>query len=151
MRTAELREMVEGETDDNHKIENLLAQLEEGSEYLENQKEILSQIWNNFRGNVFTFYETERTQPVKKVGTLSSSISMRSAQPGLIYGRICQLGGMSGFQQRRHRKYRPGPGMRLESLVRMRALTFRRLKARLPLNRLETLSVEHRFANVLQY
>jgi len=102
MRTAELREMVEGETDDNHKIENLLAQLEEGSEYLENQKEILSQIWNNFRGNVYTFYETERTQPVKKVGALSSSISMRSAQPGLIYGRLCQLGGMSGFQQRRY-------------------------------------------------
>jgi hypothetical protein len=102
MRTAELREMVEGETDDNLKIENLLAQLEEGSEFLENQKEILIQIWNNFCGNVYTFYETERTQPMKKVGTLSSSsICMRSAWPGLLYWRLCQPGGMSGFQQRR--------------------------------------------------
>ena len=46
---------------------NLLAQLREGSEYLENQKEALSRLWEEFRGKVVTFYETEPTKSVKKV------------------------------------------------------------------------------------
>ena len=46
---------------------NLLAQLKEGSEYLENQKESLSRLWEGFYGKVVTFYETEPTGSVKKV------------------------------------------------------------------------------------
>ena len=51
------------------KVLNLLAraQLKEGSEYLENQKEALSRLWEGFRGKVVTFYETEPTKFVKKV------------------------------------------------------------------------------------
>ena len=46
---------------------NILAQLREGSEYLENQKEALSRLWEGFPGKVVTFYETEPTKSVKKV------------------------------------------------------------------------------------
>ena len=58
-----------GEETDNQKIKvlNLLAQLKEGSEYLENQKEALGRMWEGFRGKVVTFYETEPTKSVKKV------------------------------------------------------------------------------------
>ena len=48
-------------------VHNLLAQLKEGSEYLENQKEDLSRLWEGFRGKVVTFYETKPTKFVKKV------------------------------------------------------------------------------------
>ena len=59
--------MVDEETD-NQKVQvNLLAQLREGSEYLENQKEALSHLWEGFRGKVVTFYETKQTKSVKKV------------------------------------------------------------------------------------
>ena len=60
--------MVDEETE-NRKVRvlNLLAQLKEGSEYLENQKEALSRLWNGFRGKVVTFYETEATKSVKNV------------------------------------------------------------------------------------
>ena len=46
---------------------NLLIQLGEGSEYLENQKEDLVRLWEEYRGKVVTFYETEPTISVKKV------------------------------------------------------------------------------------
>ena len=46
---------------------NLLAQLKEGSEYLENQKEALSRLWEEFHGKVVTFYETGPTRPAGKV------------------------------------------------------------------------------------
>jgi len=49
------------------KVQNLLAQLQEGSEFLENQKETLSRIWNDFHGTVCTFYETEPTKSIKQV------------------------------------------------------------------------------------
>ena len=45
----------------------ILAQLKEGSEYLENQKEALSLLWEGFRGKVITFYETGPTKYVKRV------------------------------------------------------------------------------------
>ena len=52
---------------DNQKVQvNLLTQLREGSEYLENQKEDLSRLWEEFRGKVVTFYET-KTKSGKKV------------------------------------------------------------------------------------
>ena len=57
--------MVDGETD-NQRAE-VLAQLKEGSEYLENQKEALSRLWEGLRGKVVTFYETEPIKSVKKV------------------------------------------------------------------------------------
>ena len=46
---------------------HLLAQLKEGSEYLEDQKEALSRLWGELRGEVVTFYETEPTKSVTKV------------------------------------------------------------------------------------
>jgi hypothetical protein len=70
LRTVELEEMLDGadgESDTGLKVRNLLAQLREGSEFLENQKEALSRMWENFHGKVFTFYETEKTKAVKKV------------------------------------------------------------------------------------
>ena len=57
--------MVDEETE-NRRAE-VLAQLKEGSEYLENQTEALSRLWEGFRGKVVTFYETEPTKSVKKV------------------------------------------------------------------------------------
>ena len=59
--------MVDEETEDQNIRVYLRAQLKEGSEYLENQKEALSRLWKGFRGKVITFYETEPTKPVKKV------------------------------------------------------------------------------------
>ena len=46
---------------------NLLAQLNEGSEYLENQKEALSRLWKRFCGKVVTFYEAEPIKSAKEV------------------------------------------------------------------------------------
>lgn len=72
MRTEELSEMA------NRgilykKIQTLLSQLEEGCEFLERQKESLCIMWNTrFAGNIFTFYETEKTKVVKEVCTRSS-------------------------------------------------------------------------------
>ena len=54
------------EETDNQRAE-VLAQLKEGSEYLENQKETLSRLWEGLRGKVVTFYETEPIKSVKKV------------------------------------------------------------------------------------
>ena len=60
--------MVDKETNDQKaQVLNLLAQLKDGSEYLENQKEALSRLWKWFHGKVITFYETEPTKSVKKV------------------------------------------------------------------------------------
>ena len=57
--------MVDEETD--NKNAEVLAQLKEGSEYLENQKEALSRFWEGFRGRVTTFYGTVPTKSIKKV------------------------------------------------------------------------------------
>ena len=51
---------------DNQNAE-FLAQLKEGSEYLENQKEALSRLWEGFHGKVITFYGTKTTESVEKV------------------------------------------------------------------------------------
>ena len=63
--TTGLEGIVDGGTDNQEaRVYNLPSQLKEGSEYLENQKEALSRLWEGFHGNVVTFYETE---PVRKV------------------------------------------------------------------------------------
>ena len=60
--------MVDEETDyQEAQVHNLLAQLKEGSEYLENQKEALGRLWEGFYGKVVTFYEAEPIKPVKQV------------------------------------------------------------------------------------
>ena len=59
--------MVDEETDNKKVQVNLLAQLREGSEYLENQKEALSHLWEGFCGKVVTFYETKKTKSIKEV------------------------------------------------------------------------------------
>ena len=59
---------MDGEADDRGvRVRNLLGQLKEGSEYLENQKEALSRLWEEFHGKVVTFYETGPTRPAGKV------------------------------------------------------------------------------------
>lgn len=66
LRTAELEELVD-ELGGLGQIHKLLAQLKEGSEYLENQADTLSQLWEGFHGKVVSFYETKPTKAVKKV------------------------------------------------------------------------------------
>ncbi|KAF8537638.1 hypothetical protein BDD12DRAFT_930604 [Trichophaea hybrida] len=66
LRTDELEQMVDMETGGDQKIRNLLAQLTEGFEWLENQKEALIPVWEEFSGKIFSFYETEKTKTVKK-------------------------------------------------------------------------------------
>ena len=60
--------MVDEETD-NRKVQalNPFAQLKEGTEYLENQKEALSRLWEGFHGKVVTFYEAGPIKSIKKV------------------------------------------------------------------------------------
>ena len=52
----------------------LLAQLTEGSEYLENQREALSRLWEGFEGKIATFYELNPTDPAKKVDTTPTAL-----------------------------------------------------------------------------
>ncbi|KAA8899139.1 hypothetical protein FN846DRAFT_960911 [Sphaerosporella brunnea] len=81
LRTVELEEMA-GELDDADsrlKVQNLLRQLQDGSEFLENQKDDLSELWGKFHGKVFTFYETDKTQSVKKVSNSSVYHSLSPA------------------------------------------------------------------------
>jgi hypothetical protein len=52
---------------DNTEGRKLFHQLEESSEFLENQKEILSKIWNSYTGKLFTFYETCDTKQLTRV------------------------------------------------------------------------------------
>ena len=59
--------MDEENEDQNVRVLNLLAQLREGSEYLENQKEALGRLWDGLRGKVVTFYETNPTISDKRV------------------------------------------------------------------------------------
>ena len=65
LRAAEHEEAVSEETDSRGAL--MLSQLEEGSEYLENQREALSRLWEEFGGSVVTFYETESTEPDREV------------------------------------------------------------------------------------
>lgn len=65
LRSAELEKAVGEETDSQGAP--MLSQLKEGSEYLENQREALSRLWKEFRGNVVTFYETGSTEPDREV------------------------------------------------------------------------------------
>jgi len=67
LRTVELCNIFDEQPDADVKVRDLLAQLHEGSEYLENQQEALRQMWDTIRGKVITFYETETTKSVKKV------------------------------------------------------------------------------------
>lgn len=73
LRTTELWEMVDEDSDYSAKVKDLLAQLREGSEFLENQKQALGRVLGDFRGRVCTFYETELSKSVKKVSVLNIS------------------------------------------------------------------------------
>ena len=66
--------MDEEADDQKLQAQNLLAQLKEGSEYLENQREALSRLWEDFRGKVITFYETKPMKSVKKVNTTPTAL-----------------------------------------------------------------------------
>jgi len=68
MRTYELEEMVDMESGGYETSRhNLLRQLREGSEFLETQKEDLSYIWEKYKPNIISFYETVQTPTVKRV------------------------------------------------------------------------------------
>jgi hypothetical protein len=82
MRTKELSEMANRRIWDK-KTQTLLSQLEEGCEFLESQKDSLCSMWNRFNGDLFTFYETEKTKVIKEVCTRSShpcNVSFHSSQ-----------------------------------------------------------------------
>lgn len=51
----------------NGTLKKLVRQLEPGSEFLRIQKEQLMHLWTDFRGSIFSFYETEKTAQPKKV------------------------------------------------------------------------------------
>jgi hypothetical protein len=54
------------ETDDEQR-KYLIMQLTESSEFLENQKDDLINVWKGFRGRVVSFFETVKTHTVQKV------------------------------------------------------------------------------------
>lgn len=66
LQTADLEEMLKDGTGAT-KLQTLQHQLQEGSEYLENQKGALSEVWNDFRFKTVSFYETEETPTIAKV------------------------------------------------------------------------------------
>ncbi|KAF8544651.1 hypothetical protein BDD12DRAFT_906355 [Trichophaea hybrida] len=67
MRTYDLEEMVDAESGGYETSRhNLLRQLREGSEFLENQKEDLSYIWEEYRPKIISFYETAPTPTVER-------------------------------------------------------------------------------------
>ncbi|KAF8534235.1 hypothetical protein BDD12DRAFT_809527 [Trichophaea hybrida] len=67
LRTDELEEMVDATTGGQRR--NLIMQLKEGSDFMENQKEELIPIWNNFEQKVCSFYETVKTPSVRMIET----------------------------------------------------------------------------------
>lgn len=94
-----------GELDDmdsQRKVRNLLAQLREGSEYLENQKDDLSEMWGKLRGKVFTFHETEKTKSVKKVDISTFWDYIYKVSPGGSFGPLSVVLSESVFWN--HRK-----------------------------------------------
>ncbi|KAF8543181.1 hypothetical protein BDD12DRAFT_874965 [Trichophaea hybrida] len=67
MRTYDLEEMVDAESGSYETSRhNLLRQLREGSEFLENQKEDLSYIWEEYKPKIISFYESVQTPTVKR-------------------------------------------------------------------------------------
>jgi hypothetical protein len=81
MRTVELEEIADQIDDDMYdqmKVRTLAAQLCESSDYLENQNAELRGMWNDFPGEVFSFYETEETKFVREVGL---PLRSRSSSP----------------------------------------------------------------------
>ncbi|KAF8535741.1 hypothetical protein BDD12DRAFT_891916 [Trichophaea hybrida] len=69
MRTYDLEEMVDAESSGYETSRhNLLRQLREGSEFLENQKEDLSYIWEEYKPKIISFYESVQTPTIKMPG-----------------------------------------------------------------------------------
>ncbi|KAI9771315.1 MAG: hypothetical protein M1840_002285 [Geoglossum simile] len=67
LRINELKEMIDTEAGGEESRVNLLKQLDEGSEFLETQKEDLLRVWGEFQGKIFSFYETVKTSTVRKL------------------------------------------------------------------------------------
>jgi len=63
----DLQGMLSAGASGQHSKRNLLLQLEEGSEFLENQKEDMIRIRDKFRGKVVSFYETKKSPSLVKV------------------------------------------------------------------------------------
>ncbi|KAI5855181.1 hypothetical protein BZA05DRAFT_472091 [Tricharina praecox] len=66
LRVEELQSMVEEGSDTDRQRLNFLAQLEEGSDFLVNQIEVLAPIWQTFQRCIISFYETMKAPTVKK-------------------------------------------------------------------------------------
>jgi len=78
MRTYDLEEMVDaGSGGYETSKHNLLKQLREGSEFLEYQKEGLNSIWEEYKPNIVSFYETVQTPTVEWVGLHLHKASLR--------------------------------------------------------------------------
>ncbi|KAI5778634.1 hypothetical protein EDC01DRAFT_340142 [Geopyxis carbonaria] len=61
-----LNHEIEEDADKNDTMKTLVRQLEPGSQFLRIQKEHLMHLWNDFKGSIFTFYETEKTNQPKQ-------------------------------------------------------------------------------------
>ncbi|KAI5802993.1 hypothetical protein EDC01DRAFT_645472, partial [Geopyxis carbonaria] len=61
LKIEELSQMVDNDTEGQY----LLAQLKEGSEFLEQQRETLARVWKKFDGKVVSFYETKKTAQIQ--------------------------------------------------------------------------------------
>lgn len=75
MRTWDLEDMVDTESARNETVTSrhiLLKLLNEGSEFLEVQKDTLRHILGECKIKIVSFYETEKTQTVKRVRGLFS-------------------------------------------------------------------------------
>lgn len=59
--------MVEDGSDPDRQRSRFLAQLQEGSDFLASQREILAPIWRTFERSIISFYETLKTPTAKKV------------------------------------------------------------------------------------
>jgi hypothetical protein len=66
LRTYDLEDMVDAESGETSRL-NMLKQLREGSEFLENQKDDLSYIWEEYKPKIISFYETVLTPTVQMV------------------------------------------------------------------------------------
>jgi hypothetical protein len=68
LRTDELESLVD-DAELGRQRNNLIAQLKDGSEFLDNQREDLLGIWEDSKQKIFSFYETKKTPSVRKVNS----------------------------------------------------------------------------------
>ncbi|KAF8248750.1 hypothetical protein K440DRAFT_236816 [Wilcoxina mikolae CBS 423.85] len=64
----DLRKIVSMQTEDNAELRYLLDQLNNDSEFLQNQKDGCTPMWKDPTGKVYSFYELQKTETVIQEG-----------------------------------------------------------------------------------